>query len=241
MSKTKIGIIGGMGPQAGVEFCRLLVGEAVKKGACRNADFPEFILYSLAPEDVIAADGELAERALKEELQKAGRVLCLAEVEVVVLTCNTAHLYASSLKRMFGRRFLPLPELVAKKVGSMSVRKAGLLASPQTIKQQVYNSLLATHGVGIIVPSEEEIAVLEKVIRQVIAGRLDSSVVARVKGIHKQLQKRGAEQVILGCTELSLIPELKKGPRTVDSLTVLARAVTDVVDNALYLPKGEPK
>lgn len=97
----------------------------------------------------------------------------------------------------------------------------GLLASPTTIRTKLYQNMLEAAGARVIVPDCHELQTVEGVIRLVIAGTSLRSLAPKLNEIVLRMKLQGAEMVILGCTELSVVFSGIKDPLVTDPLNLV--------------------
>jgi aspartate racemase len=219
----KIMIIGGMGPQVSAAFYKLLIDKAARRyGAADNEDFPSIILQSLPVPDFISSR-KRQEEALAM-MREAFRVAVSQDPIAIGMTCNTAHLFAREVvDGVPGAPFVSMIETVTNRVKNDGLRKVGLIATPTTIKMGLYERPLLAEGIECLVPSSKEQSRLEAVIRTVIAGEAGSEETLVLREISQKLLRSGAESVIFGCTELSLLAKLDtEGSPRYDGLELLA-------------------
>jgi aspartate racemase len=140
----------------------------------------------------------------------------------MVIACNTAHLLLPKLEMHIGHSFVSLIQITVDKVKSLAVDKVGLLASPTTIKSKLYQKRLEDIGVQVITPTTSQIDEIEDCIRAVIAG---ADTIGRANGLRnilRHMKLQGAQSVILGCTELSVVFSGVKDQSIIDPLTLAA-------------------
>lgn len=222
--KQIIGILGGMGPQASAHLLDLLIKLSVKEfGAENDDDFPEILLDSVSVPDFISnqAQKHYSLKILKERVKFLNKIrpLCLA------IACNTAHILLSGLQKVSNAPFISIIEEVANFVGKSGLKKVGILGTPITIKSELYPKTLQKLGIEFTSPSEIELVALERIIRKVIAGLASRDDKALLLSVANRLRKQGAQGIILGCTELSLIFPKKQDFPVFDSLEILAMAL----------------
>ena len=224
MSEKIIGILGGMGPEATADlYLRIIRATNVK----RDQDHPRVIIYSNSKvPDRTTAILEAGPSPLPE-LIRAGKRLEEAGADFIIIPCNTAHYFIDQLQKELRVPILNMIRLSAGKAEESypKVRKAGLLASDGTVKSGLYRSAYGVAGIDIMEPSPERQTEVMKAIYQYIkAGNLiDGGLL--LHGVAKDLVAAGAEMIICGCTEVSLV--LKEGDLTVpilDPLQILAEA-----------------
>lgn len=219
-----IGIIGGMGPAASEHFYNRLISRAQKEFGVRNNDaFPEIYLASLPVPDFISSEVRKGE-ALVMILDRL-RLLDRLPISFYCMACNTGHLLLEEIKRNTDRPFVSLLEEVPRFVRKQGAKKVGLLASPTTIKSMMYQNALVKEGIDMVIPVKPDQEVIEKVIRDTIAGinfEENSLVIQRVA---KKLLDEGADSILEGCTEIPLVFPKQELVPVFDTLEILAEAV----------------
>lgn len=215
----RIVIIGGMGPQASLELHRRIIVEAAKKGAKDNDDYPEILHASIPIPDFISSDDTRADGL--ERLNKSLDDLYFQEDDKVILSCNTAHLLLPELETRYRLKFVSLIQPTTEYIRKSGAKKIGLLASPTTTKSGLYVKPLSEMGCHILLPTDSEIRILEKAIRRIIAGDTSGEIKNLIEPIINRLIGDGAEYIILGCTELSVIFRDTDNKFVVDPLRVV--------------------
>ncbi|MDO8571788.1 MAG: amino acid racemase [bacterium] len=199
-----IGILGGMGPQASVEFYRLLMEKCVRDyGAVNNDDYPEVIIDSIPVPDFISSLKSLS----VARVMLADRIDRLASFGVgrIGIACNTAHLLLDDLRRASPVPVVSIMEEVARIVHHKKFRRVGLFASPITYRSRLFeNAIVDT--VDVVTPDLSVQEGIDSIIRKVIAGQEPALLKSEALSIltpFVQIQRLDA--VILGCTELPLV------------------------------------
>lgn len=198
----RIVIIGGMGPQASLELHRQIVAGAANAGARDNDSYPEILHISIPIPDFISSDD--SSRSLAALVASIGK-LRLAPDDQIILACNTAHLLLPAIEKSCGVKLISIVEATTQAIEQHNAKLVGLLASPTTIKSGLYERPLKKLGCNILMPTQKEISVLEEAIRHIIANKPAEDVRGLVYVIIKRMLNDGAEKIILGCTELSVI------------------------------------
>lgn len=121
------------------------------------------------------------------------------------IACNTAHVLLPKLKKISKVPFVSMIEETVKKVHKDGRKKVGLLSTPSTIKYSLYQDALNKYGIFVIIPSDEQLKILERVIRNVLKNKIIIKDINDLKRIADGYKKKGAEGIILGCTELPLV------------------------------------
>jgi aspartate racemase len=200
-----IGLIGGMSWESTVPYYRL-VNEAVKErlGGLHSA---RLILYSVDFHDV-------------EELQRtdrwdeAGRMLAdvastleRAGAELLALCANTMHKVAPAIEADVGIPLLHVVEPTAEAIRRAGFSRVGLLGTRFTMEQGFYRDRLRDrHGLEVLIPDEGERAALHRIIyEELCVGVVRDESRQTYRAAIERLGVRGAQAVILGCTEISML------------------------------------
>jgi len=222
--KQSIGIIGGMGPQASAKLLEVLIAICNRDyGAKDDSDFPEIILNSIPVPDFIS-DGTNINPAFNTLQDRIKRLESFNPI-CFGIACNTAHLLLEDLQVKTKVPFTSIIEEVTKKVVESQINKVGLLVTPVTISSDLYQDALEEQGIGVIIPSKGEQEIVDEVIRNILAGKIDKADRQKLIIVAKSLEKRDTQGIILGCTELSLIFPKKISLPIFDSIEILARAL----------------
>ena len=197
--------MGGMGPQASLDLHGRILERASALGARSGGDYPEMVHVSLPVDDEYflsdRAKAEQAQRAVVEALE------CIqpSQNDKVVLACNTIHLIAPDIEQRLNIKCLSLIEHTVDAAEARGLKSIGLLGSPMTIQTKIYETPLGVKGIEVIVPSQAQIAMIEAAIRGVIAGQPTAPLRRKLRPIIRTLEHQGAQAIVLGCTELSVL------------------------------------
>lgn len=225
--KKKVGIIGGVGPQA-TQFIyeKIIEFSQSKYGAKNNNDYPQILIESVPVPDFIS-DTDQVEVA-KEMLIASAKSLTLAGATRLCIGSNTVHILLDELKKHTEVEFISMIELVAKKCVDSGFKEVGILGTPVLIKSGLYEQALKQNGVELVLPTDKEIEIADSIIRDVLAGQKSFDNKQEYIGALNELFSRGAESIILGCTELPLAINYEAlGSRTISSDEVLAEGIVD--------------
>jgi len=202
MPERTVGILGGMGPEATVELFRRIIALTTAK---RDQDHLHVLIDSnpKIPDRTAAilAQGESPLPlliAVAKDLERAG-------ADFIIIPCNTAHYWLHELREVVS---IPIIDMIGETASRVAtnipvLRTIGLLATTGTLRSNLYQRAFARSGVDLLVPSEEEDAAIMRAIHGIKAG--DHTVREAVIGVAHGLVARGAEGIIPGCTELSLV------------------------------------
>lgn len=223
----KIGIIGGVGPQA-TEFIYRKITEfsQLKYGAKNNDEYPNIFIESIPIPDFIGNKNQLPKaKAMLFECIK--RFECIGASRLAIAS-NTVHILLDELSRKTSVKFLSVIELVAKKCAVRQYKKVGLLGTPVLLKSKLYENELKKYNIQILYPSNEDINISEQIIRDVLAGRKNGTLKEKYIKLLHDLFDQDAQAIILGCTELPLAINYEAlGNKTLNSDEVLAEAIVD--------------
>lgn len=223
MPEKIIGILGGMGPEATIDlFYKIIKFTPAEKDQDHlriiidnNPKIPDRTAAILGKgEDPLPALQETA-----QNLEKAG-------ANFIVIPCNTAHYFLSSIQESVNIPVLNIIEETAKETKKRipQIKKVGLLASIGVYKSEIYHQYFKKFNIEVISPQEKDKEGIMKVIYTIKAGDLSKRVKKNILKIAQKLIDKGAEAIIAGCTEIPLI--LKEGDVSVpliDPTQILAR------------------
>lgn len=228
MKKNKsLFIIGGMGPEASGYLYKLLIDLAIKEfGAKNNDDFPEIILYSLPVPDFIS-DSKNRNRAL-EMIKQRVKLINNSSISCISIACNTAHVLLPQLQVVSKTPFISMIGETVKRVYKDSRKKVGIMGTPSTIKYGLYQSALKKYRISTVIPSHKQVIILEQIIRNALKGKILTKDRNSLKRVADDLRARGAEAIVLGCTELPLVFPTKYKLPVYNSVEVLAKALLKI-------------
>lgn len=226
-SYKKIGIIGGVGPQATTFIYQKIIELAqIKYLAANNDDFPNIIIESVPIPDFITDKSQI-EKA-KTMLIEATKVLTAAGVTKLCIGSNTVHILLEDLSKETGVEFVSMIALVGKLCQSRSLKKVGLLGTPVLIESGIYVKELEKYGIETILPTKKQLEVADRIIRRVISGKQNEEDKQAYIACLNEMYGNGAETIILACTELPLALNYEAlGNRTINSDEVLAEGLVD--------------
>lgn len=217
MKYKKIGIIGGMGPEATAKlYLRIIEIFQKEYGAKFDEDFPEIILINLPIPDVVKTVSEEVE--IEKMLIDAAKRIESVGADFIVLPCNTVSYF---IPKMRTEILIPIFNIVAetaKKTLEYNSKNIGIIGTKMTLRKNIYTKYFSKRY--LILPTEPEQEAVTKIILNVLAGNKTKEDKNILEGIVQNLKDKGAQKIILGCTEL---PLLIQGVELMDSLDILAR------------------
>lgn len=223
-----IGILGGMGPMATVDFMRKL---AVLTPARRDQCHLETITYSCpGTPDRTAAILNSGPSPLPK-MRSGVASLINAGARCIAIPCNTAHYWYSDLAEV---STVPVLNIVTATVASIPSqhKKIGLLATSGTIAAALYQNALREKALTPITPDQEQQSLVDAAIAQVKAGEIEGAR-AFLDQTCLTLKARGASCIIMACTEIpiALADGTDQNVELIDATEILARTCIDFVKN----------
>ena len=200
-----LGILGGMSWESTQHLYALINrGVAARLGGLHSA---QLLLHSVdfAPIAALQSAGDWAEAA--RVLGDAGAGLKRAGAEALLIATNTMHLVATEVERAAGLPVLHIVDATAEALRAAGVKRAGLLATRFTMEQGFYRDRMRERfGIDIVTPDEAGRAEVHRLIyEELCRGRFEPASRELLRAQVAALADRGAQAVILGCTELGLL------------------------------------
>lgn len=218
----RIGVLGGIGPEATGEYYLKLIKGLQQTGLIKNnSDFPQIIVNSIPAPELV---GEISAEQLKP--YKTGiRELDKYNVDVIVIVCNTLYLYYDELQSEVKTHIMDLRQEVKKRLIDKDIKRTIVLGTPSTIRKGLYKF----DGIEYVNVSDQDI------------DQLSTSIFSYNKGKNKLLQKQlveriarkyvdsGAEIIIIGCTELAVMLKDVNIPK-IDTIDVLVEGTIEFIE-----------
>lgn len=200
----KIGLIGGMSWESTVTYYKIInekVGAAL--GGSSSADM---IIRSLDLAEIEWLQDNDRWDAVVYILIEAARQLESADADFIVMASNTVHKVYDEVEASVSVPVLHIAEPVIEAVQRAGVRNVGLLGTRYTMEGDFLKEKLEAAGISVIVPDPEKIELIHKAIfSEAVVGNVSDETKAMFIDVINELTGRGAQGVILGCTELGLM------------------------------------
>lgn len=161
-------------------------------------------------------------------LAAMARGLAIAGADFLTMPCNTGHAFKKAICEAVD---IPLIDMIEATIRALTVKKVGLLATTATVRTGLYKVACEAAGIELVTPTEEDQQLVMDIIRRVKAGGSGSSVHDHAAAIVARMADRGAETVIAGCTEISLIPADDMSIPWIDALDCLVAAAMKLALN----------
>lgn len=240
----RLGIIGGVGPNASANFYLSLVEECRRRA---GDHYPELVMHS------VALTGELEqafvagtfdarhEARARQLLEDSVALLRGCGVDGVVLLCNTLHTYLWEVLDGAGPPCLDLVRTTCEHVWLRGLRRVLLLATTATARSGLYPRFATRLGVEVTVPGEADQQVVSRVIAASLADPAQRAEGARtLESLLGRLVDDRTEAVVLGCTDLATLALDTGGLPVVDSLSCLVEASADFLGGLPVAPGRGP-
>ena len=201
----RIGLLGGMSWESSAEYYRL-VNQATRDrlGGLHSADC---LLRSVDFTEIeeLQRTGDWAQAG--DRLAREAAALQAAGAELLVLCTNTMHKLADAITAAVEIPFLHIADTTAHAVRAMELSTVGLLATAYTMEQDFYTGRLRDeHGLTVLIPDAPDRRLVHDVIYdELCQGIVNDRSRAEYRRIMRDLADRGAEGILLGCTEIDLL------------------------------------
>lgn len=196
-----IGLVGGISWTSTLDYYRCLNEEINKKlGGLESA---KCVLYSLNFAD-IQRKGWVNSRDL---ILEACLSLILNRVDAIALCCNTAHLFTEDIQCKMDVPLIHIAEATAKEINLRGIRKVGLLGTKFTMEMGFYKETLGDHDIQVLTPREtDDIDEIQRILKEELGkGQIYESSRKKLIKYSEELIQRGAEGIVLGCTEIPML------------------------------------
>ncbi len=200
-----IGLIGGMSWESSAEYYRIVNRETQRRlGGTHSAPI---VLYSFdfAEIEALQEAGDWDSAAAR--LVAAARTLEAAGAELLVICTNTMHRLAPEVEAATAVPLLHIADATATAVRRDGVGTVGLLGTRYTMEEDFYRGRLAhRHGLEVLIPDDDDRTRVHDVIyHELVRGVVTDESRTAYEGVMERLVARGAQGIILGCTEIELL------------------------------------
>ena len=226
MAEFTVGVVGGLGPETSAKFYTRVVSDVYKT----TKKQPNIVIDNVP---ISAADVEEVSRTPSERiysiLESSVRRLAAIPADLIVIPCNTVHIYFERLQKITDVPILNIIDETAREVKRLGFTKAGVIATTTTVASGLYQRSFAKAGIAPVFP--HEIDQLE--ITAIVTRILDHSDTPRdalfLNEVADKLAAGGAKAVVLGCTDLQLLIKEHKKAVIVDSMESLAKGTVEQI------------
>ncbi len=204
MMKT-IGLIGGMSWESSIEYYKI-INETVRTelGGLHSA---KCIMVSVDFAEIEPLQHQGRWNEATQILTAAAKSVEAGGADFVIFCTNTMHKVADDVQKNLRIPILHIADATAQTIKAEGIKKVGLLGTRFTMEENFYKGRLSQkHNLEILIPDEEEREVVHRIIYdELCMGETKTSSKTKYMDIIDRLAKKGAEGIILGCTEIGLL------------------------------------
>lgn len=228
----RIGILGGVSAESTLAYYRTITREYIRRFG--HTGYPEILIYSVSFREYAELQhagrwGELAAR-----MAQVFQALARAGADFGLIAANTLHLVFPQVAARSPIPLLSIVDATARAIGEAGLTTVGLLGTRFTMEKGFFRHGLARHGIGVLVPGPEDREEIHRIIYQeLVRGEVREDSRRRALGVIEGLARRGAQGVVLGCTELPLLVRAQDTPlplfdtARIHALAALEEALAD--------------
>lgn len=206
-----IGLIGGMSWESTVTYYQI-INEVIKEklGGLHSA---KCLLYSVDFQEIEECQAEGDWEKSGEILGDAAFSLQKAGADFIVICTNTMHKVVPQIQKKIQIPVLHIAEATAMRLKEQGIKTVGLLGTKYTMQQDFYKDKLIENGIHVMIPEAEEMEAVNTVIYQELClGMISKESRKKFIQIINRLFDRGAQGIILGCTEIGLLIKQQDTP-----------------------------
>ena len=237
MAFKKIGILGGMGPEASANFYYKIIKYCQEKyNAVQDTDYPPIVIYSY-PLYGFDESGIIDYNLVLKQLIHGVNTLANAKCDFIVMPCNTIHFFIDVLSSKSPIPIISIVEETIKKIKEDNFNSVGLLASESTLKLKLYQKILNKNNIDCLLPDNKDYPKITKLILELMGGKVKDNTKNDVLYLIEKMQSKSIKAIVLGCTELPLvITQENVNIKIYDTLQILAEATVNYsIDGGLLL------
>jgi len=222
-----IGMIGGTGWPSTLEYYRIINQETNKRLGGLNSAKIVMTSFNYAEIDALNKNDDHA--GVYNLVLDAAQRLKKVFVDCLVICANTLHQYADELEKETGLKVVHIADATAKKIKSIGISKIGLLGTRFTMEMDFYAKRLWEAGIETIVPAKAQREFIHNAImNELLKEEFKKDTKEKFLDIINELNTRGAQGIVLGCTEIPLL--IKQGDTNLpvyNTLEIHAKAAVD--------------
>ena len=217
-----VGVLGGKGPEATEEILRLIIKNTPAES---EEDHLRVVIDNnpQIPKPSLGITGQGPDPT--PALTSTARNLEGAGADFIVIPCNSAHYYIEAVRAAVSIPVISIIDETAAAVGAASCRTAGLLATPGLVESGIYHRAFEAAGIAVLTPAPDGLAGLMAAILAFKDQGAQKELREAALRVSAGLVERGAEGIVLGCTELPVALAGHELPVPgFDTIEILARA-----------------
>lgn len=199
-----IGLIGGMSWESTSLYYQI-INEYIqhKKGGLYSA---KCILYSVNFEEISSMQKTGQWQKCGEILGNVAKNLETAGADFITICTNTMHKVVPDMQKYINIPIIHIAEATYNRIKEAGIKNIGLLGTKYTMKEDFYKNILIDKGLNVIIPEDDEVEFINNVIfNELCKGDIKAESKRKFLEIVDRLKLRGAEGIILGCTEIVML------------------------------------
>ncbi|MFT4308305.1 MAG: aspartate/glutamate racemase family protein [Candidatus Woesearchaeota archaeon] len=224
-----VGVIGGLGPETSAEFYLEVVFGCQSRGGTTR---PPILLWSVPGAYEIERDAierNVGTERYRPLLVDAARRLERAGADILVMPCNSLHVFIDDIRSAVQIPVLSIVEETARFLVVRGIDRVGLLATDITIKSGMYERALTGAGVRVVVPDGLNQARIGRTVRNIVVSRHGNRDREALLSIVHRFAQLDVQHVILACTDLQLLIPQHESLDIFDSMKILVDATVERV------------
>ena len=202
MRDLLVGVIGGMGPDATVDFMARVL-------ALTPAKVDQDHVRMLVDQNPKIPNRQ---RAILDGGESPGPVIAAiaarleaCDCDFLVMPCNTAHVFADDVRSAVRIPLVSIVDVTIERVAAAGAERVGLMASRGCLASNVFQDAMNDAGVDVIMQTGSELEELTELIALIKTGDHGEDVAGRMRLLARALEARGAQTIVLGCTEIPIV------------------------------------
>jgi len=226
----RIGILGGTSPESTVSYYERITREYTRRFG--DYTYPEILIYSVSFQEFV--DWQKAEDwdAMAAKMSAAFRALACAGAQIGLIAANTLHRVFDAVANESPIPLLHIVDTTAAVIKARNCSTVGLLGTRYTMQGAFYVDRLTSHGISTLIPEETQQEEIHRVIyEELTRGIIKPSSKDHYLAIIDSLKERGADGIILGCTEIPLL--VQEGDCTIPLFDTAAIHADAALEEAL--------
>lgn len=221
----KLGVIGGLGPMATAFFMQMVI--EMTDANC-DQEHIEMLIHNCP--QIPDRTNFILNKSTENPFPQMAEIGCNLEkngAQVIAIPCITANYFYPQLVEELSVPIIDIIKETAKHLADNGIRCVGLMATDGTVGCGIFQNTLQDAGIKVVLPSKKGQAdVMHLIYKNVKATK--PAEMDRFFRVSEELKSRGAEAIILGCTELSMIRRDEQvGPGYLDAMQVLAKCAVE--------------
>mgnify|MGYP001608487506 CR=1 FL=1 len=216
-----LGIIGGLGPETTANFFMEVILSCAELNKLHRpsiliANVPiefkleeDFIKHSKGKRKLLSL---LIDSAIR--LEKGG-------ADFIVIPCNTVHVFIGEIRKAVNIPVLSIIDEAVDFLNERNTKNVGLLATPSTIKNRLFDSKLKTNSIQMEIPDERSQKKLGEIINKILRNTHNLN---DKKDLTKIINRFSSDLVLLACTDLHILIPIKENPKILDTMQILKNA-----------------